>query len=83
MDIVYNSGLNMYNLYADCVSSPSYGAGAGSLSRYHTDAGNLFREYGQGNVLQVSSAWEYKCKEFFFRIFDLYEIEVLYHTIVA
>lgn len=37
-DIVYNEGLNMYNLYENCAPS------GGNFSRYDADMSNIFRE---------------------------------------
>lgn len=52
MNIVYSSGLNMYNLYSDCVGSSESG-----FSRYHADAGNLYmhlKRYRAATLLRAS-----------------------------
>jgi len=39
MKIVYESGLNMYNLYADCINSDN----TTQFTRHHAEASNMFR----------------------------------------
>jgi len=41
--IIFDSGLNMYNLYADCVHPEGMLGASHSFSRYHADRRNLFR----------------------------------------